>query len=86
MLSYHDLKSNPRVLRAFTSLDPAEFEMLLIPFEKAWQNYINRYYIHKKSRKRRYGGGRKPHLVAIVNIRLTHSPLQKSSIFQQKLV
>jgi hypothetical protein len=31
MLSYHDLKSNSRVLRAFTSLDPAEFEMLLIP-------------------------------------------------------
>ena len=65
MLSYHDLKSNSRVLRAFTSLDPAEFEMLLIPFEKAWKDYINRYSIHKKSRKRRYGGGRKPHLVAI---------------------
>ena len=65
MLSYHDLKSNPRELRAFTSLDPAEFEMLLIPFEKAWNDYINRYYIHKKSRKRRYGGGRKPRLVAI---------------------
>lgn len=65
MLSYHDLKSNPRVLRVFTSLDPAEFEMLLIPFEKAWKDYINRHYIHKKSRKRRYGGGRKPRLVAI---------------------
>ena len=65
MLSYHDLKSNPRELRAFTSLDPAEFEMLLIPFEKAWKDYINRHYIHKKARKRRYGGGRKPHLVAI---------------------
>lgn len=65
MLSYHDLKSNPRVLRAFTSLDPAEFEMLLIPFEKAWKDSINRHYIHKKTRQRRYGGGRKPHLVAI---------------------
>ena len=65
MLSYHDLKPNPRVLRAFTSLDPAEFEMRLIPFEKAWKDSVNRYYIHKKSRKRRYGGGRKPHLVAI---------------------
>lgn len=64
MLSYHDLKRHPRVLRAFTSLDPEEFAMLLIPFEKAWQDYINRHYIHK-SRKRRYGGGRKPHLVAI---------------------
>ena len=64
MLSYHDLKSNPRVLRAFTSLDPEEFDMLLIPFERR-QDYINRHYIHKKARKRRYGGGRKPHLVAI---------------------
>jgi hypothetical protein len=53
MLSYHDLKPNPRVLRAFTSLDPEEFAMLLIPFEKTWQDYVNRHYIHKKSRKRR---------------------------------
>ena len=65
MLSYHDLKPNPRVLRAFTSLDPEEFEMLLIPFEKAWKDYVSRYYIHKKSRQRRYGGGRKPHLLTI---------------------
>jgi hypothetical protein len=39
--------------------------MLLIPFEKAWKDYINRYYIHKKSRKRRYGGGRQPRLLLI---------------------
>ena len=65
MLSSHDLKLNPRVLRAFTSLDPEEFERLLLPFEKAWQDYINQHYIRKKSRKRRYGGGRKPHLVLI---------------------
>ena len=65
MLSYHDLKLNPRVLRAFTSLDPEEFERLLIPFDKVWQDYINRHYIRKKSRKRRYGGGRKPHLLLI---------------------
>ena len=43
MLSYHDLKANPRVLRALTSLDPNEFDMLLIPFAKAWQDYINRH-------------------------------------------
>src|SRR5687768_7705007 len=63
MLSCHDLKPNPRVLRAFTSLAPEEFEMLLIPFEEAWKDSVSRYYIHKKSRQRRYGGGRKPHLV-----------------------
>ena len=65
MLSYHDLKANPRVLRALTSLDPNEFDMLLIPFEKAWQDSINRHYILKKSRQRRYGGGRKPRLGTI---------------------
>ena len=53
------------MLRAFTSLDPAEFERLLLPFERAWQDYVNRYYIRKKSRQRRYGGGRQPHLVAL---------------------
>lgn len=63
MLSYHDLKPNPRVLRAFTRLDPEEFAMLLIPFEKAWKDSVSRYDIHQKSRQRRYGGGRTPHLV-----------------------
>lgn len=65
MLSYHLLKQHPRVLRAFTSLDPEEFELLLIPFAQAWEAYVNRHYINKKSRKRRYGGGRKPTLLAI---------------------
>src|SRR5918997_3464811 len=65
MLSYHTLKDKPRVLRAFTSLDPEEFETLLIPFEQAWENYVNQHFRHKKARKRRYGGGRKPHLLAI---------------------
>jgi hypothetical protein len=37
----------------------------LISFDKVWQDSINRHYIRKKSRKRRYGGGRKPHLLLI---------------------
>ncbi len=65
MLSYHLLKQKPRVLRAFTSLDPEEFDTLLIPFEQAWESYVTQHYRHKTSRKRRYGGGRKPHLLAI---------------------
>lgn len=65
LLSYHLLKQHPRVLRTFTSLDPEEFESLLIPFEKAWEAYVNRHYIQRKARKRRYGGGRKPRLVSI---------------------
>ena len=65
MLSYHTLKQHPRVLRAFTSLDPAEFDTLLMPFEQAWEAYVRAPYRHKTSRKRRYGGGRKPRLVTI---------------------
>jgi DDE superfamily endonuclease len=65
MLSYHTLKEKPRVLRAFTSLAPEEFETLLIPFEQAWEAYLHQHFRHKTSRKRRFGGGRKPPLVAI---------------------
>jgi DDE superfamily endonuclease len=65
MLSYHTLKQHPCVLRAFTSLDPDEFDTLLIPFEQAWEAYVSAHYRHKKSRKRRYGGGRKPRLMTI---------------------
>jgi Helix-turn-helix of DDE superfamily endonuclease len=65
MLSYHTLKEKPRVLRALTSLDPDEFETLLIPFEQAWEAYVTQHVRHKKARKRRYGGGRKPHLLTI---------------------
>jgi Helix-turn-helix of DDE superfamily endonuclease len=65
MLSYHTLQNKPRVLRAFTSLDPEEFETLLHPFEQAWEAYVTHHLRHKPARKRRYGGGRKPHLLAI---------------------
>jgi hypothetical protein len=65
MLSYHTLKDKPRVLRPFTSLERDEFETLLIPFEQAWNASVTNPLRHKKARKRGYGGGRKPHLVAI---------------------
>jgi hypothetical protein len=65
MLSYHRLKQHPRVLRAFTSLDPNEFDTLLIPFEQVWEAYVSTHYRHKKWRRRRYGGGRKPRLVTL---------------------
>jgi hypothetical protein len=39
--------------------------MLLIPFEQAWDTYVSEHYRQKASRKRRYGGGRKPRLVSI---------------------
>ena len=35
------------------------------PLEQAWEAYVTHHYRHKKVRKRRYGGGRNPHLSAI---------------------
>ncbi len=65
MLSYQQLKHHPRALRAFTGLDQAEFEKLLTHFEMAYHAYRYDQHVIKKSRKRRYGGGRKPHLTAM---------------------
>jgi len=62
VLSYQQLKHHPRALRAFTSLDQAEFEKLLTHFEMAYHAYRYDQHVTKKSRKRRYGGGRKPRL------------------------
>ena len=65
MLSYQDLKDNPRALRTFTSLDQPEFETLLLSFEVAWNAYVYDNHITKKTRKRRFGGGRKARLASI---------------------
>jgi len=62
VLSYQQLKHHPRVLRAFTGLDQAEFEKLLIPFAMAYHAYMYDQHVTKKSRQRRYGAGRKPRL------------------------
>jgi hypothetical protein len=34
-------------------------------FQNAWSDYITQHYVQRKSRKRRDGAGRKPHLLAI---------------------
>lgn len=65
MLSYQRLKHHHRALRAFTGLDRTEFEKLLTPFEMAYHAYMYDRHVKKKSRKRRYGGGRKPRLASI---------------------
>jgi len=65
VLSYQQLKHHPRALRAFTGLDQAEFEKLLIHFEMAYHAYRYDHHVTKKSRQRRYGGGRKPRLAAM---------------------
>ena len=65
MLSYQRLKQHPRALRTFTGLDQEEFEKLLTHFTMAYHAYVYDQYVIKKSRKRRYGGGRKPRLVSM---------------------
>ena len=65
MLSYQQLKHHPRALRACTGLDQAEFEKLLTHFAMAAHAYRYDQHVIKTSRKRRYGGGRKPRLTAM---------------------
>jgi Helix-turn-helix of DDE superfamily endonuclease len=65
VLSYQGLTHHPRALRAFTGLDQAEFDKLLIHFEMAYHAYRYDQHVIKKSRQRRYGAGRKPRLASI---------------------
>jgi hypothetical protein len=65
VLSYQRLKDHPRALRAFTGLDQAEFEKLLTHFTLAYHAYVYDQHVRKKSRKRRYGGGRKSRLASM---------------------
>jgi len=60
MLSYEMIKATPSKLLALTSLTAKEFEILLIYFHKAWDEYISMNYINRAERKRNYGAGRKP--------------------------
>ena len=61
MLSYDQMKDNPKVLLAFTGHTPAEFEVLLGAFSQAWDQLAQKRQA-KQKRKRRAGGGRKAHL------------------------
>ena len=65
MLSYQQLTHHPPALRAFTGLDQAEFAKLLTHFEMAYHAYRYDQHVTKKSRKRRYGGGRQPRLASM---------------------
>ena len=66
MLTYEELKTNPRKFLSFTSLTPEEFEGLLPVFERA---YLKKYPASKtmtgKARKRKAGAGRKASLESI---------------------
>jgi hypothetical protein len=61
MLSYDQMKDNPKVLLAFTGHTQAEFEVLLGAFSKAWYQLAQKRPAKQKG-QRRAGGGRKAHL------------------------
>ena len=60
MFTYENVKSKPKLFRALTGLDPAEFEELLAAFRVAWAEYVEQRYSENKERQRKPGGGRKP--------------------------
>jgi len=62
MFTYENVKNSLKLFRALTSLDPAEFEVILISFQIAWDEYVEQRYSENKERQRKPGGGRKPTL------------------------
>ena len=65
MLTYDSIKDSASILLAFTTLTREEFELLLMPFQQAWDEYVEETYIKGKQRKRARGGGRKAKLYTI---------------------
>jgi len=59
MLKYQQIKAKPRVLRALTSLDRAEFEALAEVLAQQWQQYRHAHPTPSQPRQRQPGGGRK---------------------------
>jgi len=58
MLAYEELRLKPKVLRAMTSLNPSEFEDLLVHFSEAWE---------KENGADRSKGGRPPVIAAMAD-------------------
>jgi hypothetical protein len=79
MLTYDELKENPRKFISFTSLTPEEFNLLLPAFERA---YLKAYPASKtktgEARKRKAGAGRKGSLSSIEQKLLFALVYQKS--------
>lgn len=79
MLTYDELKTQPRKFVSFTSLTPEEFNVLLPAFERA---YLKKHPASKtltgKARKRKAGGGRQGSLAKIEQKLLFALVYQKS--------
>lgn len=64
-MEINNLLKNARVCRALTSLNPAEFEQLLFPFEAEWQRLNARKTFGGAVRQRKVGAGCKGRLVEV---------------------
>lgn len=60
MFTYDQIKSKPSLLRALTSLDPAEFDALLLVFHATWDAYVHESWLSSPPRQRQPGAGRQP--------------------------
>lgn len=65
-MNYQELKDKPRTLQSLTGVNPAEFEALLEPFGKAWDEYVDETF-KQTTRQRAYGAGRKAELEALAD-------------------
>jgi hypothetical protein len=67
MITYEQVKGKPKLLRAMTGLDRAEFEELLVPFATLWKDQVQQTARPESDRQRQPGGGRKPALHTIAD-------------------
>lgn len=67
VITYDRVKDKPKLLRAITGLDRAEFEKLLPAFQVAWEAWVKTVASPEQERQRRPGGGRKPALRTIAD-------------------
>jgi len=70
MFTYAEVKNDPALLRAMTSLDRAEFEELAEPFRAARAAQVRQTALPAADRQRQPGGGRKPILRTIEDLLL----------------
>lgn len=60
VFTYAQVKNNPQLLLAMTSLTQTEFDRLLIPFQVAWEAHVQQTGKPEQDRSRKAGAGRKP--------------------------
>lgn len=67
IITYDQVKDQPKLFRAMTSIDQAEFEELLVPFGAAWKDHAAKTALPEPDRQRQPGGGRKAALQTLAD-------------------